>query len=332
MNRRDVLRFVPAGFAVTPVVGHPKRGQLPLSGCFWYERSGDLYRVKSGDGKPQRVNWLRRRNRGVSSFRVSANGRHYLQMSNYDDASGRACELLYFDAETNEQRGFLDMNGYVVDARVSPSGKYIAMVRSPDYMNTLNLHQSKNIAGLTVVDVSDKKQPRTIRSTFDRNGASAIQFQWHGNDEYVYMTLDGSLYGGPGARGQAGERRLGRFLSSTMIKGEFSLHPNATTFLMKGRKGPNDYDIYLCGIDGRVQRQMTSVGRAYDPLWSPDGSLFMFKGGSNIGCSDPGCGGTCVAYFASASASYATEKSATLLDGLLVPCSRQFFWTADPQA
>lgn len=264
---------------------------------------------------------------GIRAFRVSANSTRYLQKSNYGSGSSSACMIFYFDAAMHTQQGFVDMNGYVGDARVSPSGNYIAMVRSPEYINTLNLATSENIAGLTVVDISDSRNPRAIRSAFDRDAAAVIQFAWHGDDQYVYMTLDGTLYAGTAAGGQASDRQIGRFSSSTLIKGEFSLHPSGTSFLIQAAKAPDNYDIYLCGIDGRIQRQMTAVGRGYDPLWSPDGSWFMFKVASDIGCSDPGCTSTCSAYYAPATASNLVEADAIGLDSLTVPCLGDHYWS-----
>jgi WD40-like Beta Propeller Repeat len=308
--------------------GTPAPSGSGPGGYIWYERSGDLFKVQGATGEPQRVNWLKPDGvGGTRAFRVSANSSRYLQKSNYGSGSGSACMIFYFDAATHTQQGFVDMNGYVGDVRVSPSGNYIAMVRSPEYINTLNLATSENIAGLTVVDISDTSNPRAIRSAFDRDAAAVIQFAWHGNDQYVYMTLDGILYGGTAAGGQPGERRLGRFASDTLIKGEFSLHPSGTSFLIKGVKASDNYDIYLCGIDGAIQRQMTAVGRGYEPLWSPDGSWFMFKVGSDIGCSDPGCGSTCSAYYAPATVSNLVEANAFKFDGLKVPCLVDHYWS-----
>jgi hypothetical protein len=333
MNRRDALGFSAVGLVALPCGARAARLPTGLPGCFWYQRSGDLYRVRNGIGRPQRVNSIKCRSRSDPSFRVSTNGRHYLQISNHGDGNRSACMLLYFDAVTHEQRGFVDMNGYVVDARVSPSGKYIAMVRSPDYMNTLNLSTSKNIAGLTVVDIGDSKNPRAIRSTFDRDAAATIQFAWYGDDRYVYMTLNGGLYGGTAAGGQDGERRLGRFASSSLIKGEFSLHPGGDSFLMKGRRGPDDYDVYLCGTDGRIQRQMTAVGMGYAPQWSPDGSMFMFKRGTaGLRCVGSDCSICEGPYCAPSSASNVIRENAARLETLSAACQQDIFWTADPEA
>jgi Tol biopolymer transport system component len=316
----------PAGGGSEPPTG------TGLTGYVWYQgvSSGALFKVERGVSEPQRVNSLKDDARdSIRAFRVSTNSPRYLQMGNYGSGSQSGCMILYFDASTHTQQGFVDMNGYVVDARVSPSGRYIAMVRSPEYINTLNQADSVNIAGLTMVDISDRSKPTAIRTAFGRDSGTTTQFAWYGDDQYVYITLDGTLFGGTAAGGQTGERRMGQFSPSTLSGGEFSLHPSGKSFLINGAKASDNTDIYLCGIDGSIQRQMTAIRLGHAPLWSPDGSMFMFKWGqADVVCSDSGSRGCCDLYYAPSSVTSVTESQATKFDYLKVQCNVDHFWTA----
>jgi hypothetical protein len=99
-----------------------------------------------------------------------------------------------------------------------------------------------------------------------------------------------------------------------------------TTTLQDG-----SYDVYLHdATTGKRLDRITTTGKGYDPLWSPDGRDLIFKWGGDASCA-PYCNGgsaTCTGFRAPASARNLTYEGTTQLDYAKVPCRAELYWSS----
>ena len=313
--------------------GGDQGGSPSASGSLWYEEAGELFVVPdSGAGTPRSVNKVAVQRDTLFDFQVSRQSPRYIQVGTVGAGSDVSAICYCHEHADNSTYCFINVVGYVSLARVSPTGNYVAMLRSPEVVNARYDTSPEIIVGLTIVDISNVNSIRDIRSAFRSGDDSIRSFSWLGGDEFVYITVGGSIVRGSAAGGATADRVLGVIDARGLEIGEADVSPDGARVLVRlfdgdGRTSGN-WDIYLYETSGTFVGQVTDTGSSYAPLWSPDGTYLMFKDGSPLGCGveqGPSC---CSAHLAVASSRMLTLPSAQLLDSNKLPCIYETFWSS----
>lgn len=326
-------------------------GSTTLPGAFWYSRSGILYKVVGGVADPVEVNRSPENSSGYWSFAVARNGPRYLQVGNFGVGSPSNAVINCFDHATNQAYCYVNVPGYVAHAQMSPSGRYIGVLRSSElaYASYNASVPDYCVVEFMIVDVSDVNNIRVVRSDLRKGAAAVYSFQWFGDDNFVYMTWGGAINGdamvsGTVAGGTQGDKRLGA-IDKQGMKGvnsykhdrlagtTFEVHPEGTSMLLSlfsddGSLALGTWDVYLYDTSGRPIDRMTGTGVGYQPLWSPDGKYFFFQNGYRA-CGDPGCGPSCSVHYATADKRMATPETVNTLDRTKLNCDYGFYWSAN---
>jgi hypothetical protein len=106
-----------------------------LPGSFWYQRAdGTLNVVAGGTAQPVVVNKIMSLD-SASAFSVARNGPRYLQRSHISEGLARDIKAVInvYDHSNHQAYCFINLDGYVASASVSPSGKYVVAFRSPEF-------------------------------------------------------------------------------------------------------------------------------------------------------------------------------------------------------
>jgi hypothetical protein len=306
-----------------------------LSGAIWYANGdGNLVKVAGGSSAPVVVKPLGTY-RDVDSVatRVPRRGPRYLEWGRYRDDYGYDFALVQvFDHADNRAYGYHNVEGWVLTSAMSPSGRFVGVLRCPEYYNSLFRADTTNIAGLVVVDITDANNQRVTRDEYGHDGRAIDQFCWYGDDQYLYMTLDGTIVRGSAALGVAGEQVIGTFDNQGLLKSSFDVHPDGQTFLMALGGSRDARDIHLYRATGQPIARLTATGRAYAPQWSPDGNQFLWKDNGAQLCAVDACEGwgeACAAYVAPATTREASVLDAHKFEFAKVPCTALLSWSAN---
>jgi dipeptidyl aminopeptidase/acylaminoacyl peptidase len=223
---------------------------------------------------------------------------------------------------------------------VSPSGNYVAMLRSPN-VSAARYHdgpRADNIIGLTIVDIADVNNIRDLRSAYSNGLESVRSFSWLNQDEFIYTTLGGKSVTGRATAGAEGDRVLGTIDRQGLKIGDIDVSPDGSQMLVKlfdqDGESQGKWDIYLFRTNGQAIGQMTATSHGFAPLWSPGGDHFMFKDGSAIGCQGDCTGApgypsvTCSSHFAPSTSRMLTLPAAGQFDPRRIPCGLNVFWSS----
>ncbi len=299
-------------------------------GSIWYaDRNGKLVKVSNGGlGTPEAVADIRAADGRVSTFypRVSRKGPRYLQLGNYGTGSSVGTLLQVYDHADHKAYGFVDVTGYVSYAFVSPSGNYIGMRRSPEFLNDSFTADATSIAGLMIIDISNPNTPRVVRGDYLSGGAAMMQFVWLDGDRFLYVDKNRNIVTGAADSSASSDQSVGKLDTQSLVSREFDVHPDGKSMLVAlfSADGQSS-DVYLYDMTGQRVAQVTSTEKGYAPVWSPDGSQFMFKWGSSEGSQ---LGASCTGFYASSSARGLAYANANQFDVLKVNCLRELFWSS----
>lgn len=304
-----------------------------LAGSFWYKKGdGRLYTVAGGTGQPIAVNRiLGNYPLSSSAFVVSRFGPRYLQLTQTAVIPSRAVINVY-DHTDHRPYCHINVEGFVVGAAVSPSGKYVMFRRSPDYPQSLFGEGPQiQIVDLVIIDISDVDNIRAVRNTRTQKGAAVYGVQWLAGDRFVYMTWGDRLYGdslylGSVAGGSADDRLLGRIDKQGLRIARFNVHPDESSMLLSlfDRDGSTlgVWDVYAYTLKGQPIDRVTATGQGYGGIWSPDGNYIYFQYGNGNTCYGARCTATCSAHVIASSQRSVSLAATRELDGAKVPC----FW------
>ncbi len=306
-----------------------------LSGSFWYEDKGDLIKVGSGGaGTPTAVATILGASGGVSTWfpRISRQSSRYLQLGHTGATTNVTTALQCFDHASHNPYCFVDMAGFASDVLVSPSGRFISALRSPELLKTIDYAGPNSEVGLVIVDIADVNNIRAVREAYLSGPEAVHSFCWLDGDRFVYVAYDHSIVTGLASAGPQQDRTMGRIDVRGQGFGGFDLHPDGSTMLVKLIQSDSSSDIYLYSSTGEWLDRMTAVDQAYAPQWSPDGRHFAFKWGSSSGCLPVTCSGsggsTCTGFFSASTSRNLEYSQATQFDGLKVPCRKETYWSA----
>jgi WD40-like Beta Propeller Repeat len=311
-------------------------GTSGMTGSIWY-RTGDsvLMVPGGGTGAPQFV--VKADGGALSSSRpqISRKSPRYLQFTySGGTGSGESTLLQTYDHGSNQPYCYLTVAGYVTSAFVSPSGNFIAMQRSPDIVNASTgsvVPGVENIIGLNVADISNPNSPTLIRSEFQKGPSCVLKFAWLNDDQFLYMTLDGTMVLGSASAGIQGDKTIGRLIDQGMRVDDMSVHPDGATMLValyQANAVPFVGDIYLYKTTGELIDQMTATSQGSAPRWSPDGKYFMFSHGTTGTCNGYSCASTCESLYAPSDLHQATLSNVQKFNRDNVPCVLQTFWSS----
>ena len=313
-------------------------GPTGLPGSFWYEKAdGNLYVVAGGTATPVVVNKVLGDPASSNErFSVSRNSPRYLSIGHSGIGPDVQAVINCYEQANNGAYCHVNLAGYASAATVSPSGKYIVALRSPELAySTFNLGRSTAIIDLIIVDISNVSNIHDIRNTRTEGQSAIYGLQWlDSDDRFVYMTWgDGnfgdSMYAGSVAGGSQGDQFLGKIDKQGLRVGSFSVHPDGSSMLVD--LFSDDYilgvwDVYLYKTNGQAVDRMTATGKGYSGIWSPDGNSFFFKYGTSNGCAGVGCSITCSAHYAPSTMRSATLPMVQTLDNDKVPCLYGTSW------
>lgn len=206
----------------------------------------------------------------------------------YDNTTGRT-NIDVGDMETRQRKGSFSVPGWVSAFRFSPDGRYLAVLRSPSYVE----HTDKR--GLFVVDLADAGNPRVARDFLGKGDAFVLDFDWLPDGRYLYLRRDRRIVTGTPGPEEA---------TAGMVELPHGMHPAASVALhpkgdcmalvFQWEDGPlAKTDIWVARIDGSRPERVSTTGMNRDPQWSPDGRYLamMFDTGSS--CQAGGCFGVC---------------------------------------
>ena len=301
-----------------------------LAGSIWYEDNRKLIMVPGGGtGTPAAVSDIRGADGVVSSYypRISRKSPRYLQFGLHGAGSGTGTKLWVYDHATHRPYGFVDMEGYTVTAAMSPSGRYIGMRRSPESVYATG---STTVAGLTIVDIADIDNVRSLRSEMPGGGDAVSGYAWLDDDRFIYIKENRTIFTGMAGTDSSTDKMTGQFDQQGISLGGFDVHPDGKTMLVTvGSSSDGSVDIYLYTVDGQPIGRMTNTGNANSPRWSPDGSFFMYRYGTGAdGCAPIGQCIGCVVFHAPASARNLAYGDGQQFDGLKVLCTKENFWSS----
>ena len=285
-------------------------------------------------GTPAAVGKVLGASGGVSTWflRISRKSNRYLQLGHTGATTNVTTALQCFDHASNSPYCYVDMAGFASDVRVSPSGNYISALRSPELLKTIDYAGPNSVVGLVIVDISDVNNIRAVREAYLSGPEAVLAFCWLDGDRFVYVSYDLTVVTGSASASPQQDRVIGRVDARGQGFGGFDVHPDGSTMLVKLNESDSSSDIYLYSSTGDFLDRMTAVDQAYAPLWSPDGSHFMFKWGSSSGCLPATCGGTsgstCTGFYAASHSRNLEYSQATQFDGLKVPCRKETYWSA----
>ncbi len=309
-----------------------------LGGSIWFTDTKDnLVKVDGGGlGNPLAVSKVRAADSAVTYYYpiISRNSPRYLQLGGYGVGEGSITRLQVYNHSDHQSYYWVDIVGYADNALVSPSGNYIALLRSPELVKTPGYAGFDTVVSLVVVDIANPNNPHVVRDEYLTGNAAVVDFAWLANDQLLYMTYGNTIVTGS-AVSSAGDRVLGHLdIPVDKVGGNFDLHPDGTSMLVTltevdaGQDGLHNRDIYLYSTTGQLLGQMTATGYSNSPLWSPDGSYFWFRyGGTNadiLPYLSP-----CDGLYASASSRNVTYAQALRYDQKF-PCTADVFWSALP--
>jgi hypothetical protein len=347
VNRRSVVLGLGALTALTAFKGCSGGGSgssdgggggasSGLTGSFWYQatNNNDNFIIKvpgGGTGTPVAVGKALN-NAPLARLQISRNSPRYLQSLYY--SLDENVLLQAYDHGSNQPYCYMTVPGYVGGANVSPSGNFIGMLRSPSLVNAAvdgSAPGVENIIGMNIADISNPNTPRLIRSEFSRGPSCVIDFAWLDNDQFLYMTLDGTLATGSATAGSQGDTRIGKLNDQGMLKGGMDVHPDGTTMAVTlvSRNDSLAYDTYLYKVTGELIDRLTATGQGSSFQWSPDGKYFAFAHGDTGSCGGSvNCGDICSSLYAPSNARSVTRSSAQAFDKLIVPCTGARAWSS----
>jgi hypothetical protein len=307
-----------------------------IAGSIWYALESSFTSDRSlmkvpngGAGTPTKVASILRGDGIVDTYYpfISRKSTRYIQSGLHGQDSS-ATMIRIFDHATHQPYGFVDMRGFCAPRFMSPSGRYIGMIRSPDVVN------NTRFSGFAIVDVNDINNVTSLRDEMPEGGEFVVGFDWLDDDRFIYINRDGVIFSGAAGTPGSADQRLGQLDLQGRRPGRFVVHPNGTTMLVvlgtqPSSSGRFDYDIYLYSVSGGTPiARMTSMDVCGEPAWSPDGSYFMFTFGF-AGYSAPlGGQGGCSQFLASVSARELQFADGQRLDAAKVNCAQQNFWSS----
>jgi hypothetical protein len=321
-------------------------GSGTLSGALWYHDSaeGNLYVVDAGTAAPRVATKSADEANTLFEFQVSRKGPRYLNLGHVGSGSSASTRAYCLNHADHSSYCFINVVSYVSTALVSPSGNYVAMLRSPELFNAL--YGSDPIVGITMVEIGDPSNIRDNRSDFASGNDAVLSFRWiddSSSDDFIYITVGGSIVRGSAAAGAAGDEVMGTIDKQglVMTSNEFQdnsldvmdISPDGTQMvltLINGELVPaadNWWDLFVYDMTGKQVGRLTETKSAYGPLWSPDGRDIFFKDGHPT--VNNTFGKTNSPHVAAASSRSLPLDSATSLDTAKVPTGWDVFWSAN---
>jgi hypothetical protein len=306
------------------------------AGSFWIQLpDGNLYVVAGGTAEPVIVNRILEID-SSSFFSVSRFGPRYLQVSHEGATSNIRAVINVYEHADHKPYCFVNLTGYVSRAAVSPSGRYVLAIRSPEFaFSTFILGSTSAITDLMIIDISDVNNILDSRNSRTTGQAAIYAWSWLADDRFVYLTWgDGnfgdSMYMGSAAGGAAADRLLGKVDKQGLRIQGLNIHPDESSMLLSmfdnDGRSLGVWDVYSYKLTGERIDRVTAVDQGYSGIYSPDGRHIFFKYGSVNSCSTTGCVTVCKPYYVASNLRSIGLPQAQLLDNNKLGCAWPTQW------